>query len=316
MEFFHNLSAIFTSGNFKIAVGVFLFILVAGFIVTSKSDTKKASKLINRLDRYRNFDEEDDVLNEDDNSKYNELVKPYLRKNKDLYEKLLGVFGINLDDISKKLTRANITKLNAEQVSIIKIGGVFLSIFVGFTLFLFLGVMGLGAGFLIAAGTLFLPDILIEEQYQIRKKEILHVLPNTLRLMSDATSTGHTINNAIMKVSKKYKNLLSKEFDKAQRETEFTNDWTLALENMAVRCDIDEIHNLVEEIKITTEKGTSITDTLINFAEKLDAERAIRLTEVARKKNTTLLLPILLFLFAPLIGLILLPAFDLVMNAL
>lgn len=318
MDLFSKIGAILSSANFKISIGVFIFITIMSFIIISTTGKKKAKRYIDRIDEHRNF--EKNYIDENDkdtgNYMYDKYVKSYIRKNKDLYEKLLGIFGIDLKKIEKKLIRGNITKVTAEQISIIKIGGVFLSLFVGITLLLFMGITGLLIGLAIAAATLLLPEILIDEQYNLRKNEILYVLPTTLKLMADATSTGHTVNDAIMRVRRKYKNVLADEFEKAEEEARYSNDWLLALENMADRCDIDEIYNLIAEIKITQEKGTPITDVLINYANKIETEATIRLTEVARKRNTTLLVPILLFLFAPLIGLILLPAFDMVLGAL
>lgn len=319
MEIISKIGSILSSGHFKISVIVFLFIAIIGLLVTSK-EKKKANEILERIDNQRNFKEEDVDINYIEKNKYqqkyNDLIKPYVNKNKKFFDKMRGYLGIDLDDLKKKLIRSNIYSINAEQVAVIKISGLLLGGIVGITLFLLMGMLGLCVGLLIAAAMILLPDMLIEEKYKNRKDEILYLLPTTLRLMSDATSTGHTISDAITRVSRKYKNILSDEFKKAEKEAKYSNDWLLALDHMADRCDIDELYNLMAEIKITQEKGTPITDVLLNFANKIDEEASLSISEKARKKNTTLLLPILLFLFAPLIGIVLLPAFDMVLNSL
>lgn len=319
MEILMNIFSMFSTSYFKISVAIFLFILIVGMYLIQPKGKKKADKITSKIDKLRelNFEEE---LEEDNkspiNQTYNQYIKPYVKKNKDIYDKMLNLLGIDLEDLQKRLTRADIENFTAEQVSVFQIGGAILSIFLGFVLFLFLGTKGLFIGFAIAAGTIFLPNMLIEEKYTTRKNEIIHVLPVELQLMADATSSGHTIDYAIQKVSYKYDNLLSKEFRKAEKETKITNDWILALENLAKRNDIDELYNLVSEIKTSKEKGIPVTKILISNSEKIEKESSLRITESARKKQTTLLIPMLLFLFAPLIGLILLPSFSTIMSSL
>lgn len=321
MQIFYNIINSLSSPYFKISLGIFIFIVIVCFFLISLTGKEKTNRNLNRLEKLREYDSEEEneiPMYEENNiqKKYNQYIKPYINKNKSLYDKLLNTFGINVYDLQKQLTKANINKYNGEQLATLKIGGLLIGSFLGITLFLFSGTLGLLLGFGIGVGTMILPNMLINQKYEERKKEILNVLPTTLRMLADATSTGHTIEDAIMRVRKKYKNTLSTEFEKVEQEAKYTNDWLLALEHMDERCDIMEVTNLISEIKITKQKGTSITDVLTNFAKKMDKESMIRITEEARKKQTTLLMPILLFLFGPLLGLILLPALNLVINAL
>lgn len=320
MEILSSISAAITSTSFKISFLIFLFLLIAGFLILNYTPTKKTSKNLKKIDDLRTFDKDDikDDFTEMDlrKQKYNELVKPYIKHNKDLYDRIINIFGIDLEILERKLISADISSVNAEQVSIIEIGGVLLGLFLSITLLLFFGGIGFFAGVFVCAMSLLLPNILIKEKYNARKSEMLYILPTTLKLLADATATGHTINDALSRVSKKYPNILSDEFKKATEEAKYSNDWILALEHMAERCDIEEIYNLVAEIKITQEKGTPITSVLLNAADNIEEQASINIAEVASKKSTTLLLPIFLFLFAPLIALVLLPAFDMVLSSL
>lgn len=320
MEIIYNIMNALGSAHFKIALGIFIFIVAICFYLLSFTGKQKANKSINRIERLREYNSNDYIKEEEyvegKQNAYDQYVKPYIQKNKSLYNKLLSNFGIKIEDIEKELKRANITKYNADQIATLKVGGVIIGVFLGVALIFFNGLDGLLIGIGIGLASNMLPGMMIKEEYEKRKRNILNVLPTTLRLLADATSTGHTIDDAIMRVSRKYNTTLSSEFRKAEEEAKYTNDWILALENMEERCDIMELTNLVSEIKITKLRGTSITEVLVNYAKKMEEETMIRITEEARKKTTTLLMPILLFLFGPLLGIILLPTFDLVLQAL
>lgn len=319
MDFFYTIINALSSPYFKISLAIFIFIVSVSFFLLSLTGKEKANKQLGKLERLREYNSDNTEMptqNDNVSEIYNRYIKTYINKNKSLYDKMLNLLGIDVNVLQKQLTRANITKYNGEQLATLKLGGILIGIFLGVTLFLFSGTIGLLLGLALGFGVSILPTLLINEQYENRRKEILKVLPTALRLLSDATSTGHTIEDAISRVSKKYKNALSDEFDRVEKETTFTNDWILALERMDERCDILELTNLVSEIKITKQRGTSITDVLVSYAKKMDKESMIRMTEDARKKTTTLLMPMLLFLFAPLIALILLPALNLILSAL
>lgn len=319
MNFLYSIVNALSSPYFKISLAIFIFIVSVSFYLLSLTGKEKANKQLGKIERLREYDpegEDSSSSNDQVSEVYNKYVKTYINKNKSLYNKMLNTLGIDPNDLQKQLTRANIKKYNGEQLATLKLGGFLVGIFLGITMFLFSGGIGLLIGIGVGFGIMILPTLLVNEKFEMRKKEILNVLPTTLRLLADATSTGHTIEDAIGRVKRKYKNTLSDEFDKVEKEASFTNDWLLALEHMDERCDIIEITNLVSEIKITKQRGTSITDVLVNYAKKMDKESMIRMTETARKKTTTLLMPILLFLFAPLIALILLPALNLILNAL
>lgn len=319
MNFFYTVITALSSAHFKIALAIFIFIVSVSFYLLSLTGKEKANKQLGKLERLREYDIDDNnspMDNTNVNQVYNKYIKGYINKNKSLYDKMLNLLGIDVYDLQKQLIRANITKYNGEQLATLKLGGLMIGVFLGVTLFLFSGVLGLLIGVAIGFAISILPTLMINEQYENRRREILKVLPTTLRLLADATSTGHTIEDAISRVKRKYNNALSDEFDKVEKESTFTNDWIMALEHMDERCDIVELTNLVSEIKITKQRGTSITDVLVSYAKKMDKESMIRMTEDARKKTTTLLMPMLLFLFAPLIALILLPALNLILNAL
>lgn len=306
----------------QLKLGICIFVLIVGLcnLFINRSPEKKADKKISRLKNIREFDENQIEENIDlTNPKlkmFNNYVKPYVEKNKSLYERLIKLLGIDRTNIKKKLTAANITDYNEEHIAILRVGLFVLSVILTFALFLLDGSEGIVIGVLLVAASLIFPSSVLERKVKERQDKIIDVFPEMLRLMVDATSTGHTIEDAIIRVTRKYPNELSGEFNKVQEETRVTNDWILALENMALRCGIFELNSFVSEVKTTKIRGNSISDVLLSFASKMDKETTIRITERARKKSTTLLFPVMIFLFVPMILMIMLPALNQVMSTL
>lgn len=313
--------AIFTSSNFKIGLGLWaltFIILVLLYWLLNKE--KIENKLLNRIDTHRNYQETDVIDNyiykSTHNTFYIQYIEPFVLSNKNLYNKLLKLFGINIEKIHRNLLKANIHRnISAEQIATVKLMGVFLGGGIGFILLFTSGLIGIVVAGVIFLIFFFLPDILIKEKMTQRSNTILDELPIVSRLLADATATGHTISDAINRVSYKYKGVLAEEFKMVEHETKYTN-FIDALENMGYRLDIPDLNNLISEVKITQERGTGITEVLRGNAAKLREEKSIRMTEKARKKTTNMFIPIFLFLFTPLLGLILLPAVSTILNSL
>lgn len=319
MDIFIRLLAITSSPWLTVSLVLFFIILTIGFGFTVFQEKIKKNKLTRRIEHHREFNE-DDVFEEfKEKNKYsdafNRYIRPYISKNQTIFDKLLKAFGLSLETIQKQLLRANVKNIKPEEIAVLKMIGMFGSILILVATVPFMGMLGFGIGGAFYLFLAIVPSRILTQKYNDRKEKINEVLPVFLRLMSNATETGHTIEDAIIRVSNKYDCILAEEFKKVEAEAKFSNDWLHALENMAYRNDVDELYNLVSEIKITKEKGIAITDTLVRHAEKMETEKVLNSSEKARKQATTLMLPIFLFLFAPLLGIIVLPAMNIINNA-
>jgi Flp pilus assembly protein TadB len=314
----NDLFSLLNSSHFHMALVIFVVVLIIGVIFSNVLNKRKSNKHIRRIERHRNFSE-DSVFEEfKEKNKYsdyfNKYVQPYIRKNPNKFYDFLKKIGISLEVIQRQLLRADVKNITPEEIGVMKIIGLFGAIFVLVTTFLFLGIYSLLISLSILVFFYVMPTARIERIYKKRKEIMKDTLPMYLRLLADATSAGLTIEESIKKINKKTPGLLSEEFLKVENEAKYSNDWGQALENMAFKNDVDELYNLIAEIKITKEKGTPITDVLLRHAEKIELESVLNITEKARKKATTLIFPIFLFLFAPLLVLILLPAVDTLMT--
>lgn len=321
MVFINEIFAFFSSSALKSAMIVFVAALAVIFIAMYITEAiKKSRKYTSRLEKRLELTD-DDVLEAYKNSNrysatYEKYLKPYIRNNPKKFRSILKTIGIDLETIQKQLLRADVTDQTPEQMASLKIAGLFLGTFVGASSFMFLGIASVAIGLGIYMYLGVFPFSRLAKIYDKRKSEIKDTLPTYLRFMADATSVGLTVEEAIKRVSQKYDCLLSDEFKKVEKEARLTGNWASAMEAMAFKNDIDELYSLVSEIRISKDKGTPITELLIRHAEKMDNESSLRASEVARKKSTTLIVPIFIFLFVPLLGVIMLPAADLIMTQL
>lgn len=303
-----------SSSGFHMALIAFALILIIGITTTIVMEKRKKDKYIKRIEKHREFSKEDVFEEFKEKNRYsdafNKYIRPYIKKNPDGFHKLLGMLSIDLQSFQRQLLRADVKNITPEEIAVLKAIGIFGFIFILLTTVMFIGIYGVAIALFFLIVFFVFPTSRLDRIYKKRSAEIKDTLPTYLRLLASATSVGLTIEEAIRKVSRKYPCLLSEEFKKVENEAKYSNDWSQALENMAFKNDIDELHNLISEIKITKEKGTPITEVLIRHADKIDMESTFTITERARKKSTTMILPIFLFLFAPLLGIILLPMFD------
>lgn len=318
MEFFSRFISSASSTGFHMALIVFALILIVGVVITIVMEKRRKDKYIKRIEKHREFSKEDVFEEFKEKNRYsdafNKYVRPYIHKNPNGFHRLLKSLGLNLQSFQRQLLRADVKNITPEEIATLKIIGLFGGAFIIVTTGLFAGMYGIAMGLLFIVIFYVTPTSRLDKIYKKRRDEIKDILPTYLRLLANATSAGLTIEEAIRKVSRKYPCLLSDEFKKVENEAKYSNDWGQALENMAFKNDIDELYNLIAEIKITKEKGTPITEVLIRHADKIDMESTFTITERARKKATSLILPIFLFLFAPLLGIILLPMFSIIVN--
>lgn len=307
-----------SSSMFQTALIVFALIVALGVAVMFLTEKRGKNKYIKRIEEYREFKKEDVAKNSTVDTPYsdvfNKYVRPYIDRNPAKFDRLMKSLGLNLQEFQRQLLRADVTNITPIEFAVLKIIGLFGFIFLILTTPLIWGFNGVIVSFIFFLALGFLPSYRLNSIYQRRKEIIRDILPHYLRLLANATSAGLTIEEAIRRISSKYPCLLSEEFKKAEKEAKYTNDWKQALENMAFRNDIDELYNLVTEINITKEKGTPISDVLVRHADKIEMENSLSITEKARKKATTIILPIFVFLFIPVIGLTMLPIFSMLME--
>ena len=299
-------------------LSIFIVVFIVLNLITKMLSKKKEDENLQRIKRHRDYLEDDiieDIKNESNtNSLYEKVFKPQIEKQKSGYEKVVKQFGIDRVKIQKKILRVGADNVTVDEIIFYRIFGFVVCLVSFLPSLMLLGELGLILPPVLLVYVGFNTESKLDADFAKKRDSILIEMPTFLKLMADATSSGNTVQAAITKVTRKFPGYLSDEFRKVEKEASFTGDWDMALENMSVRNDIEELTNLVIELKISKEKGIAITETLLRFAEKMEKEKNFIITEKARNKTTTMLVPMMMFLFGPLFLLILLPILTTILN--
>ena len=106
------------------------------------------------------------------------------------------------------------------------------------------------------------------------------------------------------------KSLLSEEFKNAMTEMELgVSGWQQALERIAAKYDIETLSEFVMDTSTAYQKGVSIADTVTRKSKDIKQKHLLSIKEKAGKTTNTILIPMVIFQFLPMIAFILLPAF-------
>lgn len=140
--------------------------------------------------------------------------------------------------------------------------------------------------------------------------QVANELPRFLDLLQTELQVGLPIETAIDILSSKMKSLLSEEFKNAMTEMELgVSGWQQALERIAAKYDIETLSEFVMDTSTAYQKGVSIADTVTRKSKDIKQKHLLSIKEKAGKTTNTILIPMVIFQFLPMIAFILLPAF-------
>jgi len=157
----------------------------------------------------------------------------------------------------------------------------------------------------------YLPDIWLLNKVQKRREHILKGFPDALDLMVVCVEAGMGLDSAISRVAKESRSnnaTLSEELHLYNLEIRAGMPRKDALKNLAMRTDLQEMHNLVTLLLQTDKFGTSVSQALKVFSETMRTQRFQRAEEKAAKIPIKLLFPLIFFIFPSLFVAILGPA--------
>ena len=140
-------------------------------------------------------------------------------------------------------------------------------------------------------------------------------LPHFLDLLSTELEVGLSVDNAISILSLKYDSLLSKEFSESLNEVKLgASGWQLALEKVAAKYSIDTLSDFVLDITVAFNKGISVTQSVKQKTKDIKQKHLLDTKEKAGKTENTILIPIAVLEFIPMLVFILLPTLSSVSN--
>ena len=214
--------------------------------------------------------------------------------------------GINIEKYYKncRLTR---TKPNAKRLIVNTIYG--FAIFLISMLLSFL----ISPIFAIFGAFLFFYLVFFEQQRlnskaEEMKEQVAAELPRFLDILQTELIVGLPIETSIYIICEKFDSLISREFLEALNEMELgISGWQQALEKVAAKYDIETLSDFVLDVSTSYMKGVSITDSVVRKTKEVKETHLLNIKERAGKATNTMLIPMAIFQFIPLIVLIMFP---------
>jgi tight adherence protein C len=163
-----------------------------------------------------------------------------------------------------------------------------------------LGVLAVGA----MAGWLG-PVLYLSWLTAARTTAIRRSLPNALDLLVVTVEAGLGFEAAMKRVAEKYRNPLALEFARVLQETRLGRPRQEAMEDMAARCGVEELHNFVQAVLQSEQLGTPIVNILRTQADDIRRRRLERAQVKGAQASLKMLLPMVGCIF-PTIWVILL----------
>ncbi|HVM98809.1 MAG TPA: type II secretion system F family protein [Caulobacteraceae bacterium] len=173
------------------------------------------------------------------------------------------------------------------------------------------GGMAIIAGAVIALAAVMGPDQVVKNRRKQRELEYREGFPDMLDLLVASVEAGLSLDAAVNRVTdelvRRYPNLaehlkvLTLELRAGRSRKEA---WTAFAERLA----IDEARSLATMLRQAEEMGTSLGETLAVFSDDMRSKRMLHAEEKAMALPAKMMLPLILFIFPCLIGVLMLPA--------
>lgn len=169
--------------------------------------------------------------------------------------------------------------------------------------------------YMLVAGTLILsykaPDLALKNQIDKRTAAIRKGLPDALDLMVICAEAGLTVDAAFARVARELRRAypeLGDEFQLTSVELGFLTDRRQALENLAMRVNLDSLRGVVTTMIQTEKYGTPLASALRVLSAEFRHERMMRAEEKAARLPAIMTVPLILFILPVLFVVILGPA--------
>lgn len=176
-----------------------------------------------------------------------------------------------------------------------------------------MAVLGLGGGALLGWA---LPEMWLSGRIEARQQEIRRELIGFVDLLATATEAGLTLAQAVERVSALHGGALGEEFRRAFAEIAAGQPRQQALEAMAERTGVEDLRLLVGNLVRAERYGTEVSVVLRQQASELKARRHSRAVAEAHRAGVRMMGPVVLFIFVPLLVVLLGPAVIALMQAL
>lgn len=222
--------------------------------------------------------------------------------------------GINIEKYYKncQLTR---TRPNAKKLIVNTIYG-FAAFLVSILLSLLVSPVFAALGVFLFFYLVFFEQQRLNSKAEEMKEQVAAELPRFLDILQTELIVGLPIETSIYIICEKFNSLISREFLEALNEMELgISGWQQALEKVAAKYDIETLSDFVLDVSTSYMKGVSITDSVVRKTKEVKETHLLNIKERAGKATNTMLIPMAIFQFIPLIVLIMFPTMIQIFNA-
>jgi len=158
-----------------------------------------------------------------------------------------------------------------------------------------------------AMGFMF-PSVRLQRRIRTRAEAIFKDLPDIVDMLAIAVEAGSGFESALHIVCENFDSPLTEELSTALQEMEFGLPRKQALQQLRDRVDIDVVRTLVLALLQADALGIPIGRVLKSQATEVRARRRAWAREKAAKLPIKIMFPLVLFIFPPILGLVLGPA--------
>ena len=153
-----------------------------------------------------------------------------------------------------------------------------------------------------------LPFAVLNSIIRERQKQILRQLPEFLDLLCVSVQAGLSFDSGIAKIVDRMKGPFVEECQRMQRDVRMGMMRRHSLQQMARRCDVQEVYLFTTSIIQAERLGTSIANTLVNQADNMRERRRQAAKAEALRAPVKIVFPLVLFIFPALFVIVLLPS--------
>ncbi len=161
---------------------------------------------------------------------------------------------------------------------------------------------------------LALPGVWLKGQVRTRQEDIRRGLPDALDMLSVCASAGLGFDQSLQKICSYWETELGLELKRVTQEMEMGVSRTIALRNLSIRLDVDDLSRFISLIIQAEKVGMSYADVLHSQAIQMRVQRQYRAKGIANKLPGKMILPIALMIFPAMIAVILGPSIPILLN--
>lgn len=162
-----------------------------------------------------------------------------------------------------------------------------------------------------AAAFFFLPNVLLAQRRNRRQTEVQRHLPDAVDMLEICVSAGMGLDaawNNVAEESRRVSPVLADEMELTNLEINLGLGRATAMRHMAERTGVPDISSLVALLIQADRFGASVVQALKVYAETMRELRRQRAEEEAERTAVKLLFPMVLFIFPPLLIILVGPA--------